>query len=555
MDFLNRGLKQIADLFETMTPAARVTTGLLLAVLIVSFVYLFRQNVEGGGEYLFDGSRLSGPEISEMQGVFAEAGLQHGVREGYQIRVPKGEGWKYMAALMAAGVMPENSGTAYNKALKGSSLLDSRPVVALRERIASERSLERLLRNLNGVLSATVRIHERDNGSFPRTKVRTAVAAVKADNGKHLDRALINTIRDIVAGSAGVDRENVTVADFNSSLSHRGSGKDGIPLADEDPHAAREQLYEDNLKRKIENLLANYSGALIEVRAVLARDYVNREETVTHEGQPVTIERTSSTRTDTSTTNANGGRPGTIPNGLGNQAQQVSTVATNDNKSEETTEATKSVAGTTFKTIYKTGFKPERVTASIRIPRSTWRTIWLTENPPADGEDPVEPDAAQLQVVEEDEINSIKESVTALLPAPEPGDDPYPLVTVEPYTATPIAEPEVPGIAANAGNWFASNWQTIALFGAAIFSVFFLRGMVQSNTPAPSRASTPSDRQQTSTADGLDDDEMDETDVGNSLREKGHHTGRSLRDELTELVHDDPDAAASVLANWIGEAA
>ncbi|HAN96461.1 MAG TPA: hypothetical protein DCQ98_03050, partial [Planctomycetaceae bacterium] len=31
--------------------------------------------------------------------------------------------------------------------------------------------------------------------------------------------------------------------------------------------------------------------------------------------------------------------------------------------------------------------------------------------------------------------------------------------------------------------------------------------------------------------------------------------GPSLRDELTELIQDDPDAAVSVLKQWIGEAA
>ena len=64
MDFLKRGLGQVADLFETMTPAARLTTGMLLAVLVVSFVYLFRQNVEGEGMFLFDGIDLNGAEIS-----------------------------------------------------------------------------------------------------------------------------------------------------------------------------------------------------------------------------------------------------------------------------------------------------------------------------------------------------------------------------------------------------------------------------------------------------------------------------------------------------------
>ena len=110
-------------------------------------------------------------------------------------------------------------------------------------------------------------------------------------------------------------------------------------------------------------------------------------------------------------------------------------MASTDNKNEVTTEQTKAVPGATLTTISKTGFKPERVTVSIRIPRSLWREIWLVENSPLDGEDPVEPDGLDLEEIEIREIKAIKEMVTTLLPAPEPGDDPYPLVTVEPYTA------------------------------------------------------------------------------------------------------------------------
>ena len=240
---------------------------------------------------------------------------------------------------------------------------------------------------------------------------------------------------------------------------------------------------------------------------------------------------------------------------MGNTPQQVGNVASNDSQSEETFEQTEAVPSATQTTIQKYGFAPERVTASIRIPRSLFRTIWMVENPPADGEEAVEPDKNQLEDIELRETQAIKDMVTTLLPPPPLGDDPYPLVTVLPYTSTPIDDPPEPSMAANAGSWFASNWQTIALFGAAMFSVFFLRGMVQSPNPAPSRAAEKGTREPPLARDGLDDEELEKTDIVNSLKSKFQNSGRSLRDELSELVHEDPDSAASVLANWIGEVA
>ena len=50
-------------------------------------------------------------------------------------------------------------------------------------------------------------------------------------------------------------------------------------------------------------------------------------------------------------------------------------------------------------------------------------------------------------------------------------------------------------------------------------------------------------------------DEEEDGDIANSLKSRFKTTSRSLRDELTELVREDPGAAASVLHIWIGDAA
>ena len=47
MDFLNKSIAQVSELFRSMTPGARLTAGLLLAVVVVSMGYLFRQGTAG----------------------------------------------------------------------------------------------------------------------------------------------------------------------------------------------------------------------------------------------------------------------------------------------------------------------------------------------------------------------------------------------------------------------------------------------------------------------------------------------------------------------------
>jgi flagellar M-ring protein FliF len=46
--------------------------------------------------------------------------------------------------------------------------------------------------------------------------------------------------------------------------------------------------------------------------------------------------------------------------------------------------------------------------------------------------------------------------------------------------------------------------------------------------------------------------EADATTTSRTLRWRA--SGMSLRDELTELVREDPDAAAAILRSWIGNA-
>lgn len=555
MNFMNRGLKQGTDLFQTMTPAARLTTGLLLAVLVVSFASLVRRPVDGGGDYLFNAKSLSDAELAMMEAAFADAGLENGRREGNRIRVPTGETAKYLAALSDAGALPESSRTAFDHMFKNSGLMEPRPLQEQRALQASEQTIERMIRELAGVHSATVRITERDRGGLRKSKLRTAVATVKASGSNHLDRDQINTIRDIVAGTSGAEREQVTVADSNANLSYRGGGENGLPLADEDPYAARVKLYEHSTKQSIENMLTMYPGALVEVRAELGREFVNHVDRYTYDAQPVTLKQSTFTKKDTATRSSTGGQSGAASSGLGNTPQQVGSVARDDHQTEETLEQTEALPGATQTTIKKVGLVPERVTASIRIPRSLFRTIWMAENPATDGEQTVEPDKIQLGEIELRETRAIKDVVTALLPPPPPGEDPDALVAVLPYTSTPIDAPPETSLAANAGSWFASNWQTVALFGAAIFSVFFLRGMMRSNSVAAPSTAAADAREATLALHDRDHDDVDEVELASSLRGKFQHSGRSLRDELTELVHEDPDAAANVLASWIGDAA
>ena len=68
MDFLNKFIDQLRDLFASMTPGARITTGALLAVVVVSLGFLFKQSTSGSSTFLYGGEPLSRQEIIDIQG-------------------------------------------------------------------------------------------------------------------------------------------------------------------------------------------------------------------------------------------------------------------------------------------------------------------------------------------------------------------------------------------------------------------------------------------------------------------------------------------------------
>ena len=136
MDFLNKSLAQVSELFRSMTPGARITAGLLLAVVVVSMGYLFHQGASGPDAYLFGGEPLSDGQLTRAEAAIAKAGLSDYQREGNRIRVPAGQQAKYLAAVADAGALPPNFDTILENALDKSGPWESRE--ATRERLAAK---------------------------------------------------------------------------------------------------------------------------------------------------------------------------------------------------------------------------------------------------------------------------------------------------------------------------------------------------------------------------------------------------------------------------------
>jgi len=219
----------------------------------------------------------------------------------------------------------------------------------------------------------------------------------------------------------------------------------------------------------------------------------------------------------------------------------------------ETTE-TQNVVGVEENRVFKKGFTPKEVWATVTIPSSYIDNLWKSRNPTATAA----PKPDDLRLVQTDVIPKVENIVEPLLiQVANKGENTFKHVRVVVLDTLPAPTIAPPSLATTATTWVGRYWSTLAMLGVAMFSLVVLRSVVGSapkSTPgaAPATAAAPSlklqadDPTDTPAAPGEDAEP-----IRPRLRLK---RGTSLKDDLIDIVREDPDAAADILRSWIGKA-
>ncbi len=559
MEFVNKAYGQFADLVRSMTPAARVTTVALLATIAVSLGFLVRYGRGAPDEYLFGGRVLADREIARLEAAFSKAGLNDWETSGNRIRVPHAKRFSYIAAAADEGSLPDNFDSILEDMIKTSSPWEPKELREMRLRFAMQMEVAQVISAMKGIDRATVKFNEEKGNGFQRGTRKTAMVAAGAVGNSLLTREQVESIRRTVATTFGVPNENVVVTDLQGP-SYPGSNGDGTPSGDENLYASHKQKFEQYYRDKIANSLTMIPGVVVGVNVELDTKLNQTTQTTTY-NQPQTVRSSNSNSKTTTRNEGSGGRVGAVPNGgLGNRAEEVAATNTANSGSEstssESSEESQSIVGQETTDIVQMGLTPTTVTATIQVPQSYFRAIWLERNPPKDGQ-PVPPDPAEAQRLETEETTRIKEMVQNLMPRLAMGKDPYPRVHVTTFVDAKQPEIEGPTMATQVTTWLAANWRTLAMFGLAVIGLVMLRSLARGSAVAPSASPAASPLL---LAGGDDDDEKEvETAAAPAeapvlLKRKVMNAGPNLRDELTDLVREDPDAAAAILSSWIGEA-
>ncbi len=547
MDFLNRAFAQVTDLFRSMTPGARITTGLLLAVVVISLGYLLNYQTSTADTDLMHGVPVPITHLLAMEAAFAEANLNSYEVRGTGIFVPRGQRSVYMAALADGNALPPNMATVLDEALKDTSVFMSKQEREQRQKNGKQKLLGLMIGSMKGIQSANVIFDSEIKPGFRKVKMVTATASVKPQGNEELDQAQVSSIRHLVAGAiAGLKAHQVTVADLNGKTHQASNSPDG-GSADDNLYVKLKETHEQKWKAKISETLSYVKGIVVSLNVELDRDRIERTKTVKHEPKAVTIRESSEEESRTKESAGPAGRPGFESQ----QANAPRALATQGNGSNETEDNTKrdtvSVTNTTQTDKTSVGPTPTKVTVSISVPSSYCEKIWLKKNPTEEGQEPQTPDQNAIETIFAEESTKIQEIVAAILPAPQDGGTPADLVTVKMFQSIPGEELPEPGFGAATVGWFGRHWSTLGMLGLAAFSLVMLRSMIGA-VPAGPRPAVG----KVVHVEGEEDEEPETIAMKRLKRFSGG--GPNLREELSDLVQEDADAAANILRTWIGNA-
>ena len=545
MDFLNRSLVQLRDLFLSMTPGARITSALLLGVIVVSLAYLFKYHAAGHEAYLMDGQFFRSGDIAQVEAALGKALLTY-ERDGSRLRIPRGQHHVYMAALADAGAVPPEYGDFLEKALNTKSPFENRQTQTRRYNAARQQELSRIIGKLEGIETAQVVYAEAKGNALNNKTLRTATVSVKPVGRDPLSAEQIHKIRKFVL-SAFAGLKNVTVMDANGGI--HGGGEDGIGGASDDPWYNLKNEYESKYRDKIQKALRHVRGAWVEVAVDLTTELNSQSTTIEHGEKGTVVENTESNKSSTKTDSRPGGRPGVTANGSSDVVAIGKSAAELEDTSEES--RTRYIPSTTERVTQTKGMTLKDVTVSIGVPSDYYIEVWNARNPTSEGEEPTTPPREDIDAIEKEMEFKFKEHVARLLPGAGVGNDPLPRVQVTTFQSLVTPPIEGPTLTDNAVAWTGQNWSTISMTGLALFSLVMLRSMVKSvpTTEAPTVPIAP-------TLSIVSDEEEveDEEAEGQSDRRPRRRLskGPTLRDDLADMVKEDPEAAANILRNWIG---
>lgn len=569
MGVLENYIKQIRDLVMTMTPSARIMAGLMAGTIIMSLGWIVSTQQSSHSEYLLGGQSFSEEQLNSMERALGEAGLRQYERQGNRLKIPGRERDVYVKALAEGGAIPNE----LNAEIKAVFDTAKNPLIApslVKEQLqqAKQNTLSNILEQNPEIHRAYVQ-HQKDEARFGRDAQQGASIYLEGHGNRPIREELMRHICMVATTHfPGLRADNITVFDTRTGNYYRGSSD---PLsAEQQPFLRAQQNYERFYEDKVREELSVYGdvkiGVIVELDPTLKREM----EQLKYDPVGTAASAQNASKSTKSAKASPGGRPGAEPNAaFANKSASVSVPVDQTAESKESAENLRNVIGHQATVTMEAPLTPKRVSITVGVPESYYRKVhaqrFLQANTdPAVTEKDIPPltapDLAKLQKEAEDNIRA---AIEGQLPQVRQGDDRFQLVKVYHYPDLPSPEVPEPTLTDNAVAWLANSWSTVGLFALVgvgmlvMFSWVRSSGTVEADKEFAQGFGLEVPESMGDTLDLASDEPAEEetstSDTPKVVRSSGG--GGEMKEELSSLVKQNPDAAANLLRSWIGEAA
>lgn len=565
MNALSQIGKQLSELFHSMTPSARLMAGLMAGVIVVSLGWIVTTETTGNYESLLDGISLTNVELDRIEMAFGDAQLRNYQREGRQIRIPKGQKDQYLKALSVGNALPKQWGSEIDRALAESNVFESSEKFSARMQTSEERELANTLKRMPGIEFAAVRYDEMRKG-FGRQTERVCSIQLQGPHNQPISAAIQRSIAAHVSKHfAGLAAENISVLDLGTGNVYNET--DDPRAASQNPVLAARQQWEKYLDGKVASVLREYGGVELMVNVEIDPTLVSEEEKLAYDPTAVTVQSNESRKDSENAKPVAGGPPGADINGIGNRPQSVATTAVGQTSTSKQSEANeRRVAGHDASRKETAGLTPTKVSVSVGIPESYYREVIahrtsLIPSSAAAATPPAEPNLQQLADLKLETENNIRAAVEGIAMGIRDGDDRKPYVKVYTFPDLPVAAIPGPSLTTTIINWLNESWSTLALIAVVLVSLGMMFSWIKSQAGAGE-----TDRK-FAEGFGLEvpedmGDELELSQAGDGDESTGQRarpefgvTGGEMKEDLSTLIKDNPDAVVNLLKSWIGDAA
>jgi len=546
MDLLKSQWERLRKQVEGLSASQKMLAAALVAIMVMTLAWWGRYAGQSEMEPVLN-QAFSADEIGRVQLRLGGLGIRTEI-QGDRVLVPGEEKLKALAALGYDQLLPQDTTTGFDEMVKDINPWEPTGTTNKKWVLAKQATLAKVIRGFPDVARAVVIIDATSERRFGDSVQPSASIDITTRSKGKASRKLANAAADVVSGSQaglGKDRIRVVIDGATVQVADGGDGQtvDGDRMLEQ--IAAMERYRADHIRES----LGDIKGLLVSV--TMRMNTQSRHET-RHEYDPTKViqkeRQTTNETTESTSSSPGGGEPGINANtgvsvgggaagGGGTTQTQEKTTATFENFPSESNTVINAPAGEAVVT-----------GAAVRVPLSYFAHIYVSKNPNV--KDPM--DEALLQPLVDRELSKIHEIVMKCA-----GLESENQVVVSSYVD---ARPEPPpGIepTASVQGLVGSHAREIGVGVLAVVSLCMASLVVRKGggaPPVPSQAEAKETPALTTAGDVvgeagqgnslLDAVEMDDTAV----------KAQQMLEEVSTMVKEDPDGAATLVKRWLNRA-